>query len=203
MSESIRIAVATDARLLKRSCESLLGIAAGLVADGELNAREIQFLSTWLSENQELAATWPGEVILKRIRSVLSDGVVTAEEAEYLKTTLTDLIGGSFSDDGAISSESTSLPIDVNAAVVIPSASFCFTGKFLYGTRAACERAIEQRGGTVATVSKKLNYLVIGELSSRDWKFSSFGTKILSAIEIKQAGANISIVSEEQWSQAL
>ena len=62
MSDGHRIAVATDARLLRRSCESLLGIAAGLIADGDLNTQEVQFLSTWLSENPALAESWPGEV---------------------------------------------------------------------------------------------------------------------------------------------
>lgn len=197
------IAAVTDSRLLKRSCESLIGIAEGLIADGELNNKEIQFLSTWLSEHDEVARTWPGEVIYKRVVEVLADGVITGDERDYLQRILTELVGGSFSEDGAIASGSTGLPVDLNAVVNIPSASFCFTGQFLFGTRSACERAIEQRGGSIASISTKLDYLVIGELSSRDWKYSSFGTKIQSAVQLKQSGANLAIVSEAQWTRAL
>jgi NAD-dependent DNA ligase len=197
------IQAVTDSRLLKRSCESLIGIAAGLIADGELNNKEIQFLSTWLAEHDEVAKTWPGEVIYKRVREVLADGVITGEERDYLQKTLTDLVGGSFSEDGAIASEPTDLPVDMEAIVEIPSASFCFTGQFLFGTRSACERTVEQRGGSIASVSRKLDFLVIGELSSRDWKYSSFGTKIQSAVQMKRDGAKLAIVSEAQWTRAL
>ena len=53
----------TNARLLKRSCESLLGVCAGIMADGDLNDQEIKYLDTWLSDNQSLASTWPGEIV--------------------------------------------------------------------------------------------------------------------------------------------
>lgn len=203
MNEERAIRLATDSRLLKRSCESLLGIAAGLIADGELNAAEVNFLSVWLSEHREIATSWPGEVVYKRVRDVLSDGVISAEESEYLKKTLTELCGGSFSDDGAVPSESMALPIDYHHAVSLPESSFCFTGTFVYGTRAACERAVEARGGTVSPINRNLNYLVIGELTSRSWKYSSFGTKIESVMKLRAAGAGIAVVSEGQWVRAL
>lgn len=203
MTEARATYAATNARLLKRSVESLLGIASGLIADGELNDTEIQFLSTWLAENSHLAATWPGEVVLKRVNEVLSDGKVNADERSYLEKTLVQLIGGSFCEDGAAPSESTRLPIDEMAQVHVSDASFCFTGQFLFGTRAACERAVEQRGGRVASVTRNLDYLVIGELASRDWKYTSFGRKIQSAIDVKQNGASLEIVGEAQWVRAL
>jgi len=203
MSNEFAIAAATDARLLRRGCESLIGIASGLIADGELNDREIQFLATWLAENRDLASVWPGEVIYKRVAEVLSDGVIASEERDYLQQCLTDLVGGAFAEDGAVPAEPTSLPLDSNTAVEISSASFCFTGQFLFGTRSACEKAVEHRGGRIASVGRKLDYLVIGELSSRDWKYSSFGTKIETAMKLKQEGVPLAIVGEAQWAKAL
>jgi NAD-dependent DNA ligase len=203
MSKDIRVAAATDARLLKRSCESLLGIAAGLVADGELNEKEVLFLSTWLAEHPEIAGSWPGEVIVKRVRETLADGMVSAEELVYLRETLEQAIGGSFSQDGAVATGASTLPIDAQASVVILGASFCFTGKFLFGTRAACEKAVTGRGGVIESVQQSLRYLVIGELSSRDWKYSSHGTKIEAAMRIKSMGQSLSVVSEAQWISAL
>lgn len=203
MNERIAVHLATDARLLKRSCESLLGIAAGLIADGELNEREIQFLSTWLSEHSEVAESWPGEVVVKRVRDVLADGQITQSEADYLKQTLIGLVGGSFSEMGAIADDAVALPIERSVSVSIPQSSFCFTGQFVYGTRAACERAVETRGGSICGVNRRLRYLVIGELSSRDWKYSSFGTKIESVMRLKQEGAVVSVVGESQWVRSL
>jgi NAD-dependent DNA ligase len=203
MNKQYAVAIATDARLLMRGSESLIGIASGLIADGELNNREIQFLSLWLSENQALATTWPGEVIYKRVREVLTDGVITEEERDYLQKSLTELVGGAFSEDGAIASGSTDLPIDQSAVVQIQSLVFCFTGQFLFGTRTACEQTVTQRGGRVSSVNKNLNFLVVGELSSRDWKYSSFGRKIESAMKLKQEGVPLAIVTEAQWVRAL
>lgn len=203
MSKEITIAVSTDVRLLRRSCETLLGIAAGVVADGELNTQEIQFLSTWLSEHPELAESWPGEVVVKRVRDVLADGVITEGERVYLLETLAQLIGGAFADDGAVPAAASQLPLDREVVVQIPEASFCFTGKFLYGTRTSCERAVESRGARIAAIQRSLSYLVIGELSSRDWKYSAYGTKIESAMRLKADGHPLNIVSEAQWVAAL
>jgi NAD-dependent DNA ligase len=203
MKNSASRDVATNVRLMGRSFESLLGIAAGIVADGEVNRQEIQFLSTWLAEHGELAMTWPGEVIFKRVQHILTDGVISEEECLYMQKTLTELIGGSFSDDGVVASAPIALPVDIDAAICISQATFCFTGLFVYGTRAACERAVSERGGSVGAISRKLDYLVIGSMSSRDWKNTSFGTKIEKAMNLKQNGADVSIVTESQWVAAL
>lgn len=197
------VRIATDARLLKRSCESLIGICSGLIADGQLNDLEIKFLRTWLSEHSALGATWPGEIVLQRIEAVLSDGIVTEEERSHLVLTLEQLVGGSFADSGAVPDGSTELPVDASADVTIAGSSFCFTGQFVFGTRKACEEAVNARGGSVSSVKRSLDYLVVGELSSKDWKFSSFGTKIQEAVGLRDQGCPLKIVSEFQWASAL
>lgn len=200
MSNFFAQKAATDARLLKRSCESLLGIAAGLLADGILDDQEIIFLDTWLNENDDIATSWPGEVVVKRVKDVLADGVITEEEREYLKSTLEDLIGGSLEDSGAVSGMSTRLPVDDIERIEIENNKFCFTGSFLYGTRNACEKAIIERGGEVSKgVRRDLNYLVIGTMASRAWANTSHGRKIEKAMQYKDKGVSILIISEEQW----
>lgn len=203
MNNLPQVAASTDARLLRRSCESLIGIASGLVADGELNDMEIRFLATWLAEHPELASTWPGEIVYKRVKEVLFDGVVTPVERDYLCKTLGELAGGAFSESGAAASAPSDLPLDQSVAVSIREASFCFTGEFAFGTRAACERAVHQREGRVSSVGKKLDYLVIGQMASRAWRYSAFGSKIEAAMKLKQEGIPLAIVSEQQWVRAL
>ena len=203
MSASYTVNIATDSRLLKRGCESLLGICAGLIADGHLNNLEIQFLRTWLIENVEVASSWPGEVLHKRVAQVLADGVIADEERAYLATTLRELIGGSFADDGAVPMGASQLPFNHDAEISMAGSSFCFTGQFLYGTRAACERAVEQRGGTISAIKRSLKFLVVGELASRNWKHTAFGTKIAAAVALQADGCGMQIVSESQWQKGL
>lgn len=62
-------------RNLIKSLESLLGIYRGLIADNELNESEIAFLDAWLKENGEVVEVWTGDVIARRVRDVLADGV--------------------------------------------------------------------------------------------------------------------------------
>jgi NAD-dependent DNA ligase len=202
MSNTFAIRAATDQRLLKRSCETLLGLCSGLLADGQLVDEEIRFLDTWLADNSDISSTWQGEVIFARIRDILSDDVITEEERDYLKTTLSDLLGGTLEETGATSGVATRLPVDDIETIVITNNVFCFTGNFLYGTRKACERVIIERGGeTSSSIKTSLDYLVIGTLVSRDWAHTSHGRKIEKAIDYKNKGRPIQIVSEEQWVQ--
>lgn len=60
-----------------------------------------------------------------------------------------------------------------------------------------------QRGGAIASVSKKLDYLVIGEIGSRDWIHSTHGRKIEKAVELRNGGARLAIVSERHWQAGL
>ena len=194
----------TNARLLKRSCESLLGVCSGIMADGELNDQEIRYLDTWLSDNQELTSTWPGEVIYSRIKVILTDNKITEDERDHLKQTLSDLIGGTLQETGAASGASTSLPVDDIDSIEIEDNIFCFTGNFLYGTRNACELAITERGGkAIPRIRKDLNYLVIGTMASKDWANTSHGRKIEKAIEFKKDNCPIYIIEEKQWVESL
>jgi NAD-dependent DNA ligase len=186
---------------LLKSAESLLGLCRGLIADNQLNEAEIGFLDAWLQEHRELADTWPGDVIARRLRAILADGVVTHDEAEDLKETLS-LITGGFLDHGVVSGTSTRLPLEDVHSILFPDTTFCFTGKFLYGARARCHQATEALGGICqGNVTSSLHFLVIGDLASRDWITTSYGRKIEAAINLKERGNSIRIISEKNWSQ--
>jgi len=77
---------------LKQSLGELLGLARGLLADQELSDDEINFLNEWLEERYQMTASFPGNVIHKRIKEVLEDGVITEEERSHLVETLTLLV---------------------------------------------------------------------------------------------------------------
>lgn len=194
--------MASDAHKLRKSCESLIGICAGMLADGNLNEAEVRFLDLWLRDNEDIASAWPGEAIAKRVRETMADGIITPDELEYLKQTLNDLIGGTLQETGAASGLATRLPINDDRAVPVSfrDTAFCFTGNFLFGTRAACERAVQQRGAQAfSDVRANLEYLVIGTMVSRDWANTSHGRKIEKAVSYQQKGNPLLIISEEHW----
>lgn len=187
---------------MNRSLGALLGIAQGLLGDGHLNDQEINFLGDWLRQNESLSNVWPGDVIHARVREVLLDGMVTSEERVYLTETLRQLVGGTL-EEVASQARVSELAIDRSATIAFPGALFCLTGDFVYAPRGHCEEVIVKRGGAVGGVTKKLTYLVVGGLGSKEWKHGSFGTKIEKAIEYKRQGCPILIVHEDQWAAAL
>lgn len=82
--------------------------------------------------------------------------------------------------------------------VLFQGSSFCFTGKFDFGPRKACEDLIREKDGIVAKgVSGALDFLVIGTQGSPDWKRGAYGNKIEKAIVLRREHGNPAIISED------
>lgn len=129
------------------------------------------------------------------------DGVITIEEKEHLLKELTILSGTDFSNTGSVLPEHISNIFDDDPHIIIPNNVFVFTGEFIYGTRSACNKAIESRGGiTSSSVTKTTNYLVVGSMVSPDWIVANYGRKIQKAAEMMMSGEfEIAVVREQDW----
>lgn len=175
----------------------LNGLCKGLIADRDLNDDEIRYLDWWLSQNGALKDNYPGRELYVLVKEILKDGVITANESAALHKALVDFTGCDL-DSGIVDGLATRLPIDDVADLNIQGKIFCLTGAFVAGKRSIVEGLIVKNGGSVTdSITKKLDYLVIGTLSSRDWKFSSHGRKIEKAINYRDEGGKLKIVSEE------
>jgi NAD-dependent DNA ligase len=198
------VQVAGTNRQTTRAMEHLMGMVTGMVADGELNEKEILLLSTWLREHSDLVRSWPAFVIARKVEAVLEDGVVTAAEQVHLLDVLKQLCSTDFALTGSASAEVAALPINDIVTVEIKNSSVCHSGEFMFGTRASCERVTLRGGGMpVDSVSKKTDYLVIGTRVSPSWAHTSYGRKIQKAAELQEDGHSIEIISERRWLEAL
>jgi len=185
-----------------RSHDELMGLCKGVIADGQVNEAEARFLVTWFSANPEAAEAWPGKQLAARLAAVWEDGTATPEELDDLKELMQELTGLSTQALADLPRNlTTQLPLDKPAPkVVFKDRSFCFTGKMVCGPRAACENMVTERWGRVAArPSGELDYLVVGLLGSRDWLHSNYGNKILAAVEYKEKGRPVKIISEDTW----
>lgn len=191
-------------RQATRLLEHLMGMVTGMVADQELSNKEIQMLSVWLRENSEVTQRWPGFVIARKVEDVMADGVITEPERQHLLGVLHELAANEFGITGSASPEVAALPINDTVTVILRNAGVCHTGEFMFGTRAACERATLKAGGMPAdNVSKKVEYLVIGTRVSANWAHTSFGRKIQRAAELQEQGESIEIISERRWLESM
>jgi len=188
----------------KDSVNELLGIVNGILADGQLTNEEIYKLQAWLDAHPDLEEHGIVALVRDNVRRVLEDGVITEEERAGLKQDLAELSGFSFTETGCAECLSLSFLEEMPANLIIDGSVFCFTGRFLVGPRRILQQKVLTLGGRVASrVSKKVDYLVIGTLASRDWRLSSAGTKIEEALSLKRGGQTLGILSEQVWCRSL
>jgi NAD-dependent DNA ligase len=183
-------------RLIKRDIDQLLGICEFALQDGHIDQGEAEAILAWLNNHQACLDTWPANVLFDRLRSMLADGIMDDDEQCELLSLIMN-IASPRAGNGQITP--SSLPIDQPApSVIFDGRSFCFTGVFDFGSRSTCQAAIIERGGIAANgITKKLHYLVIGNIGSEVWKHTSFGNKIAKAVEYRDAGAKLCIISED------
>jgi NAD-dependent DNA ligase len=205
MTEDNKKITKIETAIIVKSLNSLMGIVSGLVSDGELNDREILFLKTWCDENRHIAGEYPANIIYRRVHEVLIDGVITDEEREHLLTELKIISGTDFANTGSALPEQIESIFDNDPTVIYEGNEFVFTGKFLYGTRNACQDAVTRRGARVKDyITQETNYLVIGTRSSPEWITENFGRKIQKAAEMASSGEyEISIMREVDWTMSL
>lgn len=185
-----------------RSLDELLGLAKGMAADGVINQLEAEFLHKWLVKNNDLNSTWSVNVINERVRHMLCDGVLDQEEQQELFGLICSFTG-QIPVEQELENMSSSLPLDdPPPSLTFNGSVYCFTGSFASGTRTDCHQATIKMGGEIKTsVSKKIDFLVIGVIGSRDWVHTSYGRKIEYAAQLRQDGHGIAIVSEDHWAR--
>lgn len=181
-----------------RQIDTLIGLSKGITADGKVDQAEAEFLMTWLIQNRH--SENPIIVnLLEKVESMLADGVLDDEESRELLSLLQKL-SGDWSELGEIG-KPTSLPLDdPPPAINFENKIFLFTGTFAFGTRRQCQAAIEQLGGiNASSVNKSVNYLILGTYVTDSWVHETYGRKIEKAIEYRNLGIPIAIITEEHW----
>lgn len=181
-----------------KAVNTLYGLIMGITADQIVTDSEIMFLDLWLKDNEAYTSLFPLNVIKQRIDAILASGIITQTERESLCRELMAMQGNNFQETGMVGGFSNASIFDQPDCIIIKDSVFCLTGQFTSGPRDRCERALKKFGGILAVnITQKLDYLVVGSLSSRDWITSGHGRKIEKALHYKQKGHEITILSEE------
>jgi NAD-dependent DNA ligase len=181
-----------------------LTLCKGVIFDGVVLETEVTAIAQWLEHHPEVQEVWPADVVVRRVQRILHDGMVEDEEREDLRELLME-VTGSDAESAALENQASTLPLDNPAPTIhVPDSAFCFTGRFYFGTRRACQSAVTARGGLVHPgVRRDTHYLVIGQLGSTDWIHSSYGTKIQKAVEYRERYGKVKIVCEQHWGQVV
>lgn len=184
----------------KEAVAQLTGIAGGLIYDGKLDDKEILFLHAWLEEHVDFVDTFPISTLYKLLTRVLEDGKLEKNEISEVFEFLVSI--GSLKILNPVVGDI----YDAETKIIFASKTFLFTGELGWGSRADAIEAVTARGGKTpksSTVTKSIDYLVVGDLGSDSWKHSRFGRIIQQAVDLKESGYNICIVQEEDFIKAL
>ncbi|MDB5326406.1 MAG: hypothetical protein JWM57_1975 [Phycisphaerales bacterium] len=192
------------ARRRDSGTDELIGLCRGVLADERLNFDEAKFIHQWLLRNPPVLDTPYGIKLHDALECCLDDGVLTDDEEDRLIDLLLRFTGGT-PENPSVASGSTRIPLcDPQPTVLVAHKAFCFTGTMTSGTRLICEQQVLERMGLVhKSPTLKTGYLVIGDLGSRDWVHSNSGRKIEKAVEYRDRGCGLCIISEGHWTASL
>ena len=185
-----------------RQVDTLIGLSKGVLANGEVDLKEAEYLYGWLIQNALATDNPVIHNLLEKVDAMLADSVLDATES----TELLNILQKISADPSAVGelAKSTTLPINNPPPnIVFKGKRFLFTGTCAFGTRQQCHEATQSLGGVIAmSVTKSLDYLVIGTYVTDSWMHESYGRKIEKAMNYRAAGAPINIVTEECWAEA-
>ena len=186
------------------SIQFLSGLIHGMISDGELSDGEIIKLHAWLEDNAYLRGTYPFDEINSLIHTTLADGKISEDERNMLMaffSTFIDFRASWNLNEADFNELRERYSVDGICAfcpdIIFAGKVFCFTGKSSVCDRDTIADEIVGLGGIFrSSVSKKTDYLIIGNEGNPCWAFSCYGRKVEEAIALRKAGVGITIVNE-------
>ena len=177
-----------------------LGLISGIISDDIINPIELKFLLGWISSHEDVINHPITNDVSYQILEFTNLDAPTEEDKVNLLTFLKNTTGTNFSETGAAATGPIDHLADKIESMDHANAKICFTGVFKTGTRKEVEAMAIAKGATTnRTPTKAVNYVVIGSQISPDWKHSNFGRKIQKAVELRDEGQKIYILTEKQW----
>ena len=161
----------------------LQGIINAITADNKVTLEELTNLKRWLLRNGSLKGSYPYDKILKITNVMLQQGFITFDEQEKVSNQLKELIN----------------PVkNTNEKFILKNKTFCLSGEFKHGSKEKITYLLEKEGAIPKnSISRKVDYLFVGDLGSPAWKYGNIGGKIVKAQKLQDDGGKIKIISEK------
>ncbi|RXG32010.1 BRCT domain-containing protein [Leeuwenhoekiella marinoflava] len=187
---------------LTADLQTLQGVCHGILADGEINTKEIKQLEIWLDNNQHLSNYYPYDELRTVLLKILKDGLVDDEEQILLKAYFKEFVKLNNTDlTKKINEETESVLVKGLCAydpdINFDGTHFTLSGNFKRGTKKEVSNRIESLGGKIEkNVVLKTNYLIIGADANDCWAFACYGRKVEKALNLRKKGQELTIINE-------
>jgi BRCA1 C Terminus (BRCT) domain len=180
----------------------LQGIFHGILADGVLNDDEIFKLHDWLSDNEHLNSYYPYDEVRSLVLSIVADKKIDEDERAILTAFIKQFVELKNSETSEkIDRDTVDISISgicaIDPDIIFDNKTFCITGILSRGNRSQLQEAIQNKGGIpMNTISKKTDYLIIGDNNNSCWTYSCYGRKVEKALDLRKSGHTIILVHE-------
>jgi hypothetical protein len=178
-------------RISDKFASELTGLLRGILIDGRVSRDEAAFLYEWCTKVQN---TVQKERTLEPVRRFVEacypvcQEIIAGADPNKLKEML-EAFGGKGSYKGCLDLLN---PKDIDL-----TSSFCLTGTFSWKERGEVAKTLEGAGAKVYDkLVKDVRFLVVGDEETKSWATTSYGRKIERAMQWKNSGHQIWIISE-------
>lgn len=159
----------------------LISIIEKIELDKKITNYKINQLYKWIIDNQQYQKIYPFKQLIIKLEMIINKKQINSiEETEILS-----LIKNFFKP------ELDQVDLEFKDKV------FCLTGKFDFGEKEQLEKLINLKQGiTSKNVTKKVDYLILGNKGDSSYKYGRYGAKTNKALMMKNEGHKIELVSE-------
>jgi hypothetical protein len=153
--------------------QEFLGIIKSIIHSNDFSSVSIKNLKDWMNRHPELDS----ELVYKKIK-------LKIEQGDDLRACFNECV------DPVKSADYDAIDIDGKL--------FCMTGNFSFGTKTDVELFIIAHGGKIhPSVTRAVDYVLVGNEGDPGWSYGTYGAKVKKAMEMKEKGYPIKIISEK------
>ena len=191
-----------DESCKKSSLNRFLGFCRGVVADGHITRSEAKKLVSIVLENPELLEAIGVQQVLVTCVDAVEDNIVDQDESNEICKAIGEIVGDSYGDTGISQTSGTANFAEYrleNPEVELDGAVVVLTGTFQMKPRSKIEKRLVELGASISkSVSKKVDFVLVGGEASRDWIELNRGTKIRAAQKLRIDFERPEFLSEAQ-----
>ena len=172
-----------------KALQNLQTIIVNITQDDIIDANEIMVLDKWL-ESHELSGSYPFDQIYSVVKDILSKGILEQYDVNSLNSIFFQFLNPT--------SDSFDSELELKDKIVV------LTGEFEFGEKEDVADFLIENGCIIrGSVSKRTDYVFIGNLGNPNWSFGAYGSKVKKAKELQANGAKVIILSESDLKNIL
>lgn len=181
---------------LRAGIQTMLGVLAGVAADGVVKPDELRAIASWSDDWRHLAGLWPFDEVVALVTR-LHAGNATAAECYAKVRELVDTFPLSGEYEGSWAPPIIQGLCAIDPVIEFENRMFVFTGESPRGTRSDLASFVLERGAVVHDrITKKVNYVVVCDNGNPHWAFSCYGRKVEEAYKLRRQGHSLVLVHE-------